>query len=564
MLSRSPLSRIAAVFIFSCFFSCNALVLSAADIEIALDYNFDTIGDQIGTVQIYRTMVGGVTYDRPAFGIYDTGASVISISAEDQDAYANSSGMYATVPTIPGATTSASGVGGDLTGAVSQPGTIIADGMHAFNYDTFSYSFTSSATVSNIQAFVGTPTGSASLPTITGTPIHNPYNASASAALIDMRGYTFDLGSIFTGLSGYDEFNGITMTYPDLSFVSTGTTIAATTETTSVAKISLSYLGVNNWMAEGKEVTSSPNPVQTDVKVTYTPTGQTASNTQTGKTFLFDTGAQMSIVSESLLRQLGVDPDTTASFTTMAVQGASGASVNLKGYILSSLELPLSDGSGYLRFTNVPVFMLDEAYKIDGIDGILGMNLFNTADKILYDPTASASSATLSLTFLKNPVREEDLSSLFDAMLNEAVLQNKTLSSSTTKINLGTKNLNDLTQSDLEALLSSTILSYLTASLTDTSSTSSSLASLFAELGIDINELGTISGSDLSSLLSDLGLDLGSIELTTAELNKLYSLLNIQTPNTLGIINTAVPEPATYVLVLFALACGWMYRRSRN
>jgi len=51
----------------------------AADTEITLIPDFDQIGGQVETVQVYSDSKG----DRTMFGIYDTGASVISISADD-------------------------------------------------------------------------------------------------------------------------------------------------------------------------------------------------------------------------------------------------------------------------------------------------------------------------------------------------------------------------------------------------------------------------------------------------------------------------------------------------
>jgi len=59
--------------------------------------------------------------------------------------------------------------------------------------------------------------------------------------------------------------------------------------------------------------------------------------------------------------------------------------------------VPRLDG-GVLEFTDVPVYVLDLGF---GIDGILGMNLFNGADSFMYDPY-NPEGAQVSALFLKD------------------------------------------------------------------------------------------------------------------------------------------------------------------
>jgi hypothetical protein len=54
-------------------------------------------------------------------------------------------------------------------------------------------------------------------------------------------------------------------------------------------------------------------------------------------------------------------------------------------FVLDGLTLPRAD-NGTVRFTNVPVYVSDLG---PGIDGVLGMNLFNTAVAMMYDPYGS-------------------------------------------------------------------------------------------------------------------------------------------------------------------------------
>jgi hypothetical protein len=74
------------------------------------------------------------------------------------------------------------------------------------------------------------------------------------------------------------------------------------------------------------------------------------------------------------------------------VEGVGGTE-KVPGFTLDKLTLPSSDGQ--LEFRGVPVFVLDVG---QGLDGVLGMNLFNTAAAMLYDPLGPGG-ASLSLTF---------------------------------------------------------------------------------------------------------------------------------------------------------------------
>src|SRR5262245_46771480 len=86
------------------------LVLSGPDtLEVPLDPLLDQFGDQVVTVQAYGDPI------RTGFSIFDTGASAVTFSADDQDLFAfNSSPIPVKVPG--GAL--AEGIGGAITGDV--------------------------------------------------------------------------------------------------------------------------------------------------------------------------------------------------------------------------------------------------------------------------------------------------------------------------------------------------------------------------------------------------------------------------------------------------------------
>jgi hypothetical protein len=115
------------------------------------------------------------------------------------------------------------------------------------------------------------------------------------------------------------------------------------------------------------------------VGISGAPTAVTASS------MLFDTGAQVSLISTTLANGLGLDLDNPD--TTIAVRGAAGAAVSIPGFTLSEIILGAAiDGpevDDTLRFLDVPVYVYD--IGVPGLDGILGMNLFNQANEMLID-----------------------------------------------------------------------------------------------------------------------------------------------------------------------------------
>ncbi len=113
----------------------------------------------------------------------------------------------------------------------------------------------------------------------------------------------------------------------------------------------------------------------------------------------------MTIISPKLAADLGLDLNSPT--VTIDVQGAAGNPVSVPGFSIDSLELPRVDGNNNpiadkLKISQVPVFVLD--LGVEGLDGILGMNLWNTAVGMLYDPSDPAH-AFVDLTFTDDPNR---------------------------------------------------------------------------------------------------------------------------------------------------------------
>jgi hypothetical protein len=338
-------------------------------ITIALDPILDRFGNQVVTFQAYRDPA------RTDFSIFDTGSAAITFSASAQAAF-TARGLPIPIKVRHGAI--AQGVGGTVVGDVSHPDTIIAGGLNSAQFSVdgsgsaqFDIRFgTGSAVVPNIQTFVGTPDSSPLVPTITGTPILNPSpgHSTGYAALIGLTGARIDFSSVV---------HGFVMNLPDLQFVTPGTSLPSPDGFSGPVRVPLTLTGADNHGDAGNVITESPNPLQSQVAVTGGPNHVTVS----GQRFLFDTGSQTTIFSTRLARALGFDltnPDYHGGMETI------GLTVDSPGYLIDGIEMPRNGGT--VRFTGVPIFVLDLP---DGLDGILGMNLFNRSDALMYDPLGS-------------------------------------------------------------------------------------------------------------------------------------------------------------------------------
>ena len=328
-----------------------------------LDPTLDQFGSQIPTIQSYGDG------SQPTFGIFDTGASAVTFSADDSPS----------IPVQVAGGANASGIGGTVTGDVSQPGAIVADGLHivSLSFDSSGNPYLNitpspgAAVTPGIQAFIGSSNGSSDLPTITGTPILSPSanNPNGLAALITMQGVTYN----FPG--------GLTITEPDIQFVAPGATPAITGSTTDPMFLALDNFGNSNYASPGNSITEAPSPM--DSHVSLANAGEVLNNQH----FLIDTGSQVTVISPAEAELLGLD--LTNPEYTITVSGVGG-DVTVPGFTLPILSVPTTDG-GTLCFANVPVFVAQVA---PGVDGLMGMNLFNSAYALTYDPYAAGPSSS--------------------------------------------------------------------------------------------------------------------------------------------------------------------------
>jgi len=190
-----------------------------------------------------------------------------------------------------------------------------------------------------------------------------------------LRFLTGSLQGEIQQVSGYDAATR-TFTF-DTSFSAApadGDVFELVRTSTDPVTLGLDFIGFDNHLDPDDVMTVSYNPVSSNVAIAQ------GATTLGDQVFLFDTGAQISTINVAQALALGFD--LSAPEFTMSVQGAAGVVEDLPGFTMDELSIPTLEG-GTLTFRNVPVFVIDVAEEVQGL---LGMNLFNSAAEFLYDP----------------------------------------------------------------------------------------------------------------------------------------------------------------------------------
>lgn len=384
--SSHKIQRVRRLSLFLEQFETRQLLTLPPTLTIPLVPELDQFGDQILIVQ------GFDLPERSALGIFDTGASAVTFAATDQEVFAGIEAGPIPIK-VPGGA-AAGGIGGEIVGDVSEPGIIYSDGMHAFDLSFDDFGFPqfnitlspSAIETPGIQAFVGTES-SPLLPTITGTPAlqPSPKYPSGAAARISMQGAKIDFSDIFPDLI---------IPFPDLFYTNPGATIETDPNDTTVYEpftLPLIPFGGDNF--------ANPGDLITDTNLYLIPGITSVMDTVTSipGNFLFDTGAQLSVISTDMALSLGLDLDNPT--TSIDVQGVAG-NETVPGFTITKLVIPRMDG-GLLELTDVPIYVLDVA---PGIDGIFGMNLLNVANEFIFDPH-NADGPRLTIEYFANPDR---------------------------------------------------------------------------------------------------------------------------------------------------------------
>lgn len=126
------------------------------------------------------------------------------------------------------------------------------------------------------------------------------------------------------------------------------------------------------------------------------------------KELLFDTGADLTVLSQTTAKRLGFDALTDQPDFILEVEGAGGVTGGVPGFFLDELSFDTVGGSFTLQ--NVPVAVLDLPNPNDPanvVDGIIGMHLFNGRNLVIdANPAASPGGGAPPRLYISDPVTE--------------------------------------------------------------------------------------------------------------------------------------------------------------
>ncbi len=112
----------------------------------------------------------------------------------------------------------------------------------------------------------------------------------------------------------------------------------------------------------------------------------------TGGRFLFDTGAQVTVISRDLAMDLSLNLDQPEF--SVEITGVGGTLQQVPGYTLDTLRLPAT-GLGDMVLHDVPIIVINVPNDDQPLDGIIGMNLFTDRNLVIHGGHG-ASSGTFS------------------------------------------------------------------------------------------------------------------------------------------------------------------------
>ncbi len=131
--------------------------------------------------------------------------------------------------------------------------------------------------------------------------------------------------------------------------------------------------------------------------------GQSAQNVE----FLFDTGADLTVVSEVMAASMGFDIVLDEPDFVLEVEGAGGVLGGVPGFYLEELKIDAVGGSLVLH--DVPIAVLDAPNPTDPgnvIDAILGMHVFAGRNLVIDAAPAAAGLGAVPSLYISDPVTD--------------------------------------------------------------------------------------------------------------------------------------------------------------
>jgi hypothetical protein len=304
-------------------------------------------------------------------GFFDTGASAHVINVYD----AIISGIYE-ADLVTSFTITLIGVTHNIDALVSQPLAIFTDGLQAIDANTLLVDDSNMVGQSNVSVIVGDIVESPNLPTVVGSPLAFYFTTvieNSSLVTVNFDGNDITAPNIRL----YQHDSG------DIPLYSNKINLELRPSTAYAVQYFPCFEFFQE-CPEGDGEPTTPSIVfgslfdipQSLFFATRTDLAH-GSRTSQQKHFMFDTGAQVTVISEALAAELELlqnDPN----FYVVIVD-VTGTATIADGYYIDLFEITATPA--WLSFTNTPVIVLDVDSPEGGIlDGIIGMNLFAGTD----------------------------------------------------------------------------------------------------------------------------------------------------------------------------------------
>lgn len=299
-----------------------------------------------------------------AIGIFDTAASAHVMG----NAAANRAGLFSS-GLITTNTTTIAGVTGSVEAWVSQPLGLFVDGLGAIEPNGLLWDSSGMVGQSNVAIAVGQtpPPEALDLPTAIGSPLSTYFAA-------DFRN-DYQITIIRDG----NQFTAPDVVLYDLDEPGVpGYANIIPLELRPLGGISVQYLfdpfgGLEFDPISPSMIVGQLSPLQSVFFVSSVDLYDDGHSAIDKDRFLFDTGAQITVVGSRVGARLGFNP--AAPGFEVEIQGVTGEVITAPGFYIDTLEIPAL--GEWLSFTNVPVVLLDISSPEGGtVDGVIGMNLF--------------------------------------------------------------------------------------------------------------------------------------------------------------------------------------------
>jgi hypothetical protein len=310
-----------------------------------------------------------------AIGFFDTGASTNLIGYAE----AVQAGLY-DAGLVTSQTIEIIGVAGSAIAWVSHPLGLFVDGLGAIEPNGFLIDDCNMVGETNVSIIVGDPIESPNMPTAIGAPLAAFFAAdfnNTQPITLTRDSNEFTAPDIrFYGLSepNIPDYSGkinLQLRPTDADYVQYFPCIELIMECPDGdGSPFFPTIIVDAWWQHQALFFASSVDLTHGDKTAYDKDG-----------FMFDTGAQVTVISEAITARLQLDP-ADPDFE-VEIMGASGNTIIAPGFYIDSFEIVATPE--WLSFTNVPVIMLDVDSPEGGyLDGVIGMNLFTDLNFVFH------------------------------------------------------------------------------------------------------------------------------------------------------------------------------------